>query len=118
MKITLLATGFSIANVPGIEEQRRIETKAEELERKIREDAERERERQDKQLIEKYYGKEGLKNISTTTSHLEPFVLTFEEMDDDKIIEALEKTAVFKRARDFNPRVQHNEGHVSSSLFD
>jgi cell division protein FtsZ len=124
VKVTLLATGFSIANVPGIDEQRRIETKAEELERKIREDAERERDRQDKQLIEKYYGKEGLKSISTTTSHLEPFILTLEEMDDDKIIEALENAPVFKREVGFNPRdreYHNNEVHRASpskSLFD
>ncbi|MDR1742598.1 MAG: cell division protein FtsZ [Dysgonamonadaceae bacterium] len=119
VKVTLLATGFSIANVPGIEKQRDIENKAEELERKIREDVERERILQEQKLIEKYYGKEGLKSILTTTSHLEPFVLTLEEMDDDKIIEALEKTPVFKRESDFNPRAYHNEERTKqASLFD
>lgn len=119
VKVTLLATGFSITSVPGIEEQRRIESKAEELERKIREDEERERERQNQELIEKYYGKEGLKTLSTTNYRLEPFILSIEELDDDKVLEALEKTPVFKRDRDFNPRAFHAENHPqSTSLFD
>ncbi len=119
VKVTLLATGFSITSVPGIEEQRRMETKAEELERKIREDAERERERQNQHLIEKYYGKEGLKSLSTTNYRLEPFILTMEELDDDKVLEALEETAVFQRDRDFNPRAFHSDTQQqATSLFD
>jgi cell division protein FtsZ len=46
-------------------------------------------------------------------------VLTLEELDDDKIIEALEKTPVFKREADFNPRAFQSEAHTeSASLFD
>lgn len=119
VKVTLLATGFSIKDVPGIEEHRLAESKAEELERKIREDAQREREKQDALLIEKYYGKEGLKTLSTTNFQLDPFVLSTDELDDDKIIEALERTPVFKRERDFNPRTYFTEPHSpSNSLFD
>jgi cell division protein FtsZ len=119
VKVTLLATGFSIKDVPGIEEHRLAESKAEELERKIREDAQREREKQDALLIEKYYGKEGLKTLSTTNFQLDPFVLSTDELDDDKIIEALERTPVFKRERDFNPRTYFAEPHSpSNSLFD
>lgn len=119
VKVTLLATGFSIKDVPGIEEHRLAESKAEELERKIREDAEREREKQDSLLIEKYYGKEGLKNLSTANFQFEPFVLAMDELDDDKVIEALERVPVFKRDRDFNPRTYLAEQHApSNSLFD
>ncbi len=119
VKVTLLATGFSIKDVPGIEEHRLAESKAEELERKIREDAQREREKQDALLIEKYYGKEGLKTLSTANFQLDPFVLSMDELDDDKIIEALERTPVFKRERDFNPRTYFAEPHSPlNSLFD
>ena len=119
VKITLLATGFNITSVPGINEKRLLETKAEELERKIQEDAVKEQEIRDKQLIEKYYGKEGLRNIANSNSMPEPFVLTLEELNDDKIIEALEKNPVFKRTRDFNPREYSSESSApSSSLFD
>ncbi len=119
VKITLLATGFSITSVPGIEEHRKVESQAEELERKIREDARKEQEEQDRQLIEKYYGKKGLKELLTTNYQIEPIVLTTEELDDDKILEAMERVPVFKRDIDFNPRLYRNESHtLSSSLFD
>ncbi len=119
VKVTLLATGFSITSVPGIREQRLKESKAEELERKIREDEEKARQVENQKLIEKYYGKEGLKTIASTSYRLDPFVLSVEEMDDDKILEAMEKTAVFKRPRDFDPRNYQTESQQqSSSLFD
>ena len=119
VKITLLATGFNISSVPGINEKHLEESKAEELERKIKEDALKEQEELDKQLIEKYYGKEGLRNISNSNHQPDPFVLTLEELNDDKIIEALEKNPVFKRTSDFNPREYRNETSTpSSSLFD
>lgn len=119
VKVTLLATGFSINHIPGIQEQRFAESKAEELERKIREDEERERERQNQRLIEQYYGKEGLKNLSANNYRMEPFVLAMDELDNDKILEALEKTPVFKRERDFNPRAIQSDVHPqATSLFD
>ena len=119
VKITLLATGFNISSVPGINEKHLEESKAEELERKIKEDALKAQEEQDKQLIEKYYGKEGLRNIANTNLQPDPFVLTLEELNDDKIIEALEKNPVFKRTREFNPREFRSETTApSSSLFD
>ncbi len=119
VKVTLLATGFSIKDVPGIEEQRLAESKTEELERKIREDQKRERVKEEKRLIDKYYGASGLKALSTNNYRMEPIVLTLEEMDDDKIIEALERTPVFKRERDFNPKNYKGENRqTANSLFD
>ena len=119
VKITLLATGFNISSVPGINEKRLEESKAEELERKIKEDAQKEQEELNKQLISKYYGKEGLRNIAKGNNQPETFVMTLEELYDDKIIEALEKNPVFKRTRDFNPRDYRSESSTpSSSLFD
>ena len=119
VKVTLLATGFNITSVPGISEKYLEETRAEELERKIAEDNKKEQEREDKKLIEKYYGKEGLRNIAKGNSQPETFVLTLEELNDDKIIEALEKNPVFKRTREFDPRDYRSESPApSSSLFD
>ncbi|MDD4730016.1 MAG: cell division protein FtsZ [Dysgonamonadaceae bacterium] len=119
VKITLLATGFNISSVPGINEKHIEESKAEELERKIKEDELKEQNEQDKELIKKYYGKEGLRNISNASYQPKTFVLSLEELNDDKIIEALEKNPVFKRTREFNPREFHSESHTpSSTLFD
>ena len=119
VKVTLLATGFSINNVPGIEEIKLEESKADELQRKIQEDEERKREIKDKELIEKYYGKAGLETLSANNYRQEPFILTLEELDDDKILEALEKNPVFKRDRTFNPRTYHiDKLNQSATLFD
>ena len=119
VKVTLLATGFSIMDVPGIEEQRLAESKAEELERKMLEDQKRAQEKEEKRLIDKYYGASGLKALSAANYRMEPIILTLEEMDDDRIIEALEKTPVFRRERDFNPKNYKSESRpISGTLFD
>ena len=119
VKVTLLATGFTINDVPGIEEQHEERTRAEEIQRQIERDAKLEQERKDKELIEKYYGKTGLKSLTTVNYRLEPCVLTIDELDDDKVLEALEKTPVFKRESDFNPRIFKTETpQTTGSLFD
>ncbi|MDD2513776.1 MAG: cell division protein FtsZ [Proteiniphilum sp.] len=119
VKVTLLATGFSITDVPGMEEQQQERTRAEEIQRQIERDAKLEQDKKDKELIEKYYGKTGLKSLTTVNYRLEPCVLTIDELDDDKVLEALEKTPVFKREPDFNPRILKTETQQQSrSLFD
>ena len=123
IKITLLATGFNINSVPGMKERHeaemQAETEAERIERKIKEDEEIERNKRNRDLIEKYYGKDVLRNIAKGNNQPETFALTLEELSDDKIIEALEKNPVFNRTRDFNPRLDRNEASTpSSSLFD
>ncbi|MEA4916523.1 cell division protein FtsZ [Proteiniphilum sp.] len=119
VKVTLLATGFSITSVPGIQEHEQEKTRAEQIQQQIERDAQLEQEKKDKELIEKYYGKTGLKTLTSVNYRLEPFVLTIEELDDDKVLEALEKTPVFKREADFNPRIFSADGQQhQSSLFD
>ncbi|MPM28160.1 hypothetical protein SDC9_74679 [bioreactor metagenome] len=56
--------------------------------------------------------------LSTANYKFEPFILTMDELDDDKVLEALEKTPVFKRDRDFNPRLYKTEIRSATSLFD
>ncbi|NLY23783.1 MAG: cell division protein FtsZ [Bacteroidales bacterium] len=119
VKVTLLATGFSITSVPGIQEQQQEITRAEEIQKQIEKDAKIEQDKRDKELIEKYYGKTGLKTLTSVNYRLEPFVLSIDELDDDKVLEALEKTPVFKRESDFNPRIFKSEiNQQSTSLFD
>lgn len=119
VKVTLLATGFSITSVPGIEEHEQEKTRAEQIQQQIEKDARLAQEKKDKELIEKYYGKTGLKTLTSVNYRLEPFVLTIDELDDDKVLEALEKTPVFKRESDFNPRIFSSDvQQQSSSLFD
>jgi len=119
VKVTLLATGFSITSVPGIQEQQQEITRAEEIQQQIERDAKIEQDKKDKELIEKYYGKTGLKSLTSVNYRLEPFVLTIDELDDDKVLEALEKTPVFNRESDFNPRLFKSDMHQqSTTLFD
>lgn len=119
VKVTLLATGFSITSVPGIRERQDEKTRAEEIQEQIERDARLAQERRDKELIEKYYGKTGLKTLTTVNYRQEPFVLTIDELDDDKVLEVLEKIPVFKREADFNPRAFQSEAQQqSTSLFD
>lgn len=118
VKVTLLATGFSIKDVPGIEEQIIIQSQAEEQERRYKEEQRRKEEEEAQRLIDKYYGALGLEILSNTNYKYEPFILTMDELDDDKVLEALEKTPVFKRDRDFNPRAFKVEARISDSLFD
>ena len=119
VKVTLLATGFSITSVPGIKEHDQEKTAAEQMQQQIERDAQLAQEKRDKGLIEKYYGKTGLETLTSINYRLEPFVLTIDELDDDKVLEALEKTPVFKRESDFNPRIFSSEiQQQQSSLFD
>ena len=45
-------------------------------------------------------------------------IVTWIGICDDKVLEALEKTPVFKRDRDFNPRAFKTESRSATSLFD
>ena len=125
IKITLLATGFNVSDVPGMIDKHTADSKAEKQEREIKENElqkKKERDNEERQreeaLIKKYYGSDGLTNNKPET-----FVLTLEELCDDKIIEALEKNPVYSRTSDFNPRADRSESSTSSSsstssLFD
>src|SRR5690554_7597463 len=60
-----------------------------------------------------------LETLSANNYRQEPFILTLDELDDDKILEAMEKNPVFKRERTFNPRdrksTRLNSSHVRIS---
>ena len=114
VKVTLLATGFTIADVPAIDEHRQEISRAEKLEQQAQEEAKREEERKNREKIEEFYGKKVAKTITKTT-RIEPFVLSLNELDDDKLLEALEKTPVFKRDREFNPRLFRRDGQTATS---
>jgi cell division protein FtsZ len=110
VKITLLASGFSIDNVPGIIEQKDAASKAD-VDRAAKEAAATKKEKN--RLFELY----GVNNPSNNLYRTEPFVLTLDELDDDKILEALEKTPAFKRERDFDPRTFRSDAQYATSLF-
>lgn len=119
VKVTLLATGFTIEDVPGIKEKGRNVERHEEEERKRREAQRKAEEEEEQKLIEKYYGSSGIKVLSASGVNTDPYILSPEEMDDDTVLEALEKNPVFKRQRDFDPQnfKSDNRQGTTSTLF-
>lgn len=120
IKITLLAAGFGMQNIPGIDEHLSEYTEEEmqrEQERLMKEEEEK---RRINQMIEKHYGKDGVKAVDTRSTFFipKPIVLSTEELDNDKIIEALENTPVFKRDDQFNPLEYKAEKKSSTGLFN
>ncbi len=80
----------------------------------IERDAKLAQEKKDKELIEKYYGKTGLKALTAVKSKLDPFVLTIEELDDDKVLEALEKPPRYLNASQASIHVYFNLTRINS----
>lgn len=120
VKITLLATGFGMSSIPGIEDHFLEMTEEEirlEEERMIQEEEEK---RRINSMIEQHYGKDGVKTIETRSFFVpRPIILSTEELDDDKVIDAMENTPVFKRDESFNPHdYSQPEQKKSSDLFN
>ncbi|MGI6073367.1 MAG: cell division protein FtsZ [Fermentimonas sp.] len=118
VKVTLLATGFTITDIPEINEAKDAYNKEAEAERKKKEEEMRKQDEKDKELIKKYYGKTGLEELNTNNYRHEPIILKSDELDDDSILDAMEKNPVFKREHSFNPRTAHLDSKThQDSLF-
>lgn len=120
VKITLLAAGFGMQNIPGIEDHI-----AEFTEEELREQEEilyreQEEKRRINQMIEQHYGKDGVKpmDVRNTFFTPKPVILSAEELDNDRIIEALENTPVFKRDDKFNPMEYKPINKGTANLFN
>ena len=116
VKITLLATGFGMSSIPGMDVVPEIDE--EEEEERIR--LEEEEKRRINEMIEKHYGKDGVQTVAVRSSFFgqKPIILSSEELDDDKIIDALENTPVFKRDERFNPSEYKPEAKKTGGLFN
>jgi cell division protein FtsZ len=116
VKITLLAAGFGMSSIPGIEIVPDIDE--EEEEERIRQ--EEEEKRRINEMIEKHYGKDGVQAVAVRSSFFgqKPIILSAGELDDDKIIDALENTPVFKRDEKFNPSEYKPAAKKQGGLFN
>lgn len=116
VKITLLATGFGMSSIPGIEEKITIDE--EEEEERIR--REEEEKRRINEMIERHYGKDGVQSVAMRSSFFgqKPIILSTDELDNDKIVDALENTPVFKRDEKFNPSEYKAEAKKQGGLFN
>lgn len=94
VKVTILATGFGIENVDGMNGHLKRHTQEEAT--RLAEQQEREAERQDRR--NRYYGTEG----STKRYKRRPHIYLFrpDDLDNDDVISAVEQTPTYKRTRE------------------
>lgn len=120
VKITLLATGFGMTSIPGMNEQYLAMTEEEELAEEERIRLEEEEKRRINEMIERHYGKDGIQTMAVRSSVFgqKPIILSTDEFDDDKIVEAVENTPVFKRDEKFNPSEYKPEVKKTGGLFN
>lgn len=101
VKVTILATGFGIENVDGMNGHLKRHTQQEAT--RLAEQQEREAERQDRR--NRYYGSEG----STKRYKRRPHIYLFrpEDLDNDDVISAVEQTPTYKRTREILDSIYH-----------
>ncbi len=99
VKVTILATGFSMEDIPMMPEKKerdKDKVSEEELRKeKLRQAQEEERKRRNLQLIKDYYG-DDYSSIGKKTRP-KPWIFSLEQMDDDQIIELIVSNAAYNR---------------------
>lgn len=96
VKMTILATGFGMEDIPQIADRRHAEA-ARMTEEELRIEEERLRKEQgEKELIDKYYGASG-QRMRRVAARAKAVVLNQEELDDDALIALIEDTPTFSR---------------------
>lgn len=119
VKITLLATGFGMSSIPGIAEHYKEYNEDELNKQKERERKEEEEKVRINSMIEQHYGRDGVKSMEVKGIFAaKPIVLTTEELDDDRVVEAMENTPVFKRPDGFNPHDYRPDKKKPNDLFN
>jgi len=96
VKMTILATGFGVEDIPQIADKRRAEySRMSEEELRIEEEKLR-KEREEKDLIDKYYGASG-QRMRRASARAKAVVLSTEELDDDAFIVLMEENPTYNR---------------------
>ena len=96
VKMTILATGFGMEDIPQIAEKRQIE-QGRMTEEELRLEEERlNKERADKDLIDKYYGASG-QRMRRVAARAKAVVLNQDELDDDALIALIEDNPTYNR---------------------
>ena len=94
VKVTILATGFGIENVDGMNSHLKRHTQQEAT--RLAEQQEREAERQDRR--NRYYGSDGSNKRYKRRPHI--YLFRSEDLDNDDVISAVEQTPTYKRTRE------------------
>ena len=108
IKIAILASGFGTENIiamtENIKEEQTILDEGEKRKRKAEEERKKVEEEErllfEATLIKKYYGEDALREIGHTTRP-QPFIFTFDNIDDNETIEAVINNPAYNRS----PRV-------------
>lgn len=121
VKITLLATGFGISSIPGMQDQLNMLNDEEDEVEEERRRLEEEEKMRIEQLIEQHYGKNGVKPFNEPVfAKPKPYILSKEELSDDSVITALEESPVFQREPNFDPHQKQSAGNKQTprNLFE
>ena len=96
VKMTILATGFGMEDIPQIADKRQIE-QGRMTEEELRLEEERlNKERAEKDLIDKYYGASG-QRMRRVAARAKAVVLNQDELDDDALIALIEDNPTYNR---------------------
>ncbi len=108
VKVTILATGFGIKNVDGMDAHFRKRTMEEQ--NRIAEEEERNTKLQIRR--DTYYGKDG----NTTQYKRRPHIFIFqpEDLDNDNVISAVEQTPTYKRTKQILENIRSQAAGVKS----
>lgn len=93
VKVTVLATGFGLEDVEGM--NRHLKKHTEEESRRLAEEEEKRAEREDRR--KRYYGSDG--NTTQYKRHPHIFLFRQEDLDNEDVILQVENTPTYKRTR-------------------
>lgn len=114
VKMTILATGFGVEDIPQIAERRRTEfSRMSEEELRLEEEKLR-KEQEEKELIDKYYGASG-QRMRRASARAKAVVLTTEELDDDAFIVLMEENPTYSRDPKIISRARSKISHEETS---
>ena len=109
IKITLLATGFGLQSVPGMQDM--IESKTQ-LER----EEEREKQERKEELRGQYYSPDGGIPLTRRRRHL--FIFMPDELDNEDIIARVEETPTYRRTKDELAQIRNTEEPMGPTIVE
>lgn len=104
VKMTVLATGFGMEDIPEIADMHRVDSARMTEEELRRQEEKLRKEQEENKLIDKYYGSAGSKMRIPTRS--KSIILSMDELDDDALITLLEDNPTYNRDAKLIARVR------------
>ena len=113
VKMTILATGFTMDDIPQIADKHKAEAQQMTEEELRREEERIEQQRREQKLLEKYYGN-AVQSTSRFSTRSRATILTEEELDDDMFITILEENPTYNRDPKIVVRARSKVGNEES----